>query len=250
MSKLADAIHRTTKSEPAQIGFSPTPAKPRPSMLLVALIDDRNKVESKVAGADIVLLRGAGNGASTAPSGANGAAPLRGVWLQGAATEAPERSGYDFVVFDGEEAPASVLLDEEAGLVMQAPADLTDSLLQALQWMPLDALLVQWEGTLTVRRQLELQRLSGFSRKPLLLFVSNEPSAKELEALREAGVIGILVDLATADGPARLQSLRVTIDGLRPRPKRTRGDSSVVSVTPANVPVEAPEPQEPDEDDE
>jgi hypothetical protein len=252
MTKLSDAIRRITRAEAPQIGFTPTPVKSRPTMLLAALVQ---KVDAEARDADMVLVQG---DATIAPSkqSTNGAEageqPLRGLWLNvgsGDATAAREQ-GFDFVVFAGDDAPASVLLEEQAGLVMQVQGDLPDSLLQATQWLPLDALLVRWDGTLTVRRQLELQRLSGFSRKPLFLFLESEPASAELETLREAGVIGVVVDMAASGGSARLSALRATIDGLRPRPKRGRENAPIVSIAPAFVAASATEPDEPDEDDE
>ncbi len=242
MSKLADAIKRTTRAEAPPIGFAPAQTKTRATMLLAALVA-ANAAAPEAA--DVVLVQGA----AKAPA-ANGAKqqPLRGAWLDGAADAVQAREGgFDFVVFNGDEAPASVLLEEDAGLVMQAPDELPDSLLQALQWLPLDALLVRWEGVLTVRRQLELQRVSGFSRKPLFLFLANEPAGRELESLREAGVVGIVVDLTQTGGDKRLAALRTAIDGLRPRPKRSRNESGLVSVSSAMLTMA--EPMHPDEDD-
>ncbi len=243
MSKLSEAIKRTTRAEAPQIGFAPMQAKPRATMLLAALIGaDAQPPE----GADIVLVPGA----TTAPA-TNGASqqPLRGAWLDGAADAArAHEGGFDFIVFNADEAPAAVLLEEDAGLVMQAPDELPDSLVQALQWLPLDALLVRWEGTLTVRRQMELQRVSGFSRKPLFLFMANEPSARELEALREAGVVGIVVDLTQRGGEARLAALRTTIDGLRPRPKRSRDGFGLVTTTSPLLAVAEPSHDDDDDD--
>ncbi len=245
MSKLSEAIKRTTRAEAPQIGFAPMQAKPRATMLLAALIGANAQPPE---GADIVLVQGA----ATAPA-ANGAKqqPLRGAWLDGAADAAQaHEGGFDFVVFNADEAPAGVLLEEDAGLVMQAPDELPDSLVQALQWLPLDALLVRWEGTLTVRRQLELQRVSGFSRKPLFLFVANEPSARELEALREAGVVAIVVDLTQPGSEARLATLRTTIDGLRPRPKRSRADGfGLITSTSPLLAVAEPAHEDDDDDD-
>jgi hypothetical protein len=246
MSKLSELIRRTARAETTQIGFATTATKPRPTMLLAALVQSSPKA-AVVGVADVVLVQGSSNAASR-PDGSDA---MWGIWLQDGAGDAAtvREQGYEFIVFGGNEAPASLLLEEEAGLVMQVQEELPDSLLQALQWLPLDALLVHWDGTLTVRRQLELQRLSGFSRKPLLLSIEGEPQAGELEALREAGVIGIVVDLTKSGGEARLKALRTTIDGLRPRPKRTRAEAPVVSIAPSFV-VSRPEPEEPDEDDE
>lgn len=250
MSKLADLIRRTARTEPTQIGFTTTATKPRPTMLLAALVGAGN---ASATGADVVLLQAGAATAASAGSENGAAAPMRGLWLQDGAdaTDAREQ-GFDFVVFGGNDAPASVLLEEEAGLVMHVQEELADSLLQALQWLPLDALLVRWDGTLTVRRQLELQRLSGFSRKPLFLVIESEPPAAELEALREAGVIAVVVDLTANGGAARLAALRSTIDGLRPRPKRSRTEAGVVSVSSSfiHAPSEPNESDEPDEDDE
>jgi len=251
MTKLADAIRRTTRAEAPHIGFTAAPAKRHPTMLLAAMVGD---FAESAEGADVLIVRG-GKGGAKPPldAKANGSAerPLCGLLLEGADCDvtSARKSGYDFVVFGADEAPASVLLEEDAGLVMQAQDDLPDTILQSLQWLPLDALLVRWEGTLTVRRQLELQRLSGFSRKPLFLFIDSDRSAAELEALREAGVIGVGVDLAQAGGKRRLADLRTTIDGLRPRPKRGREDGTLVSITPAFVRAPEAEPEEPDEDD-
>jgi len=232
MSKLSEAIKRTTRAEAPQIGFAPAQTTPRATMLLAALIAPNGQLPE---GADIVLVQGA----AAAPA-ANGAKqqPLRGAWLDGAADAARAHDGgFDFIVFNADEAPAAVLLEEDAGLVMSPPADLSDSLLQALQWLPLDALLVRWEGAVTVRRLLELQRLSGFSRKPLLLVVNDEPQATDLEALREAGVIGIVVDFAGTGAAKRFARLRETIDGLRPRPKRSRNDGGGISTAASFLPV-------------
>jgi hypothetical protein len=244
MSKLADAIKRTTRAEAPPIGFAPTQSKPRPTMLLAALVAPNAAAPE---GADVLLV----HGAVQAPA-ANGAKqqPLRGAWLDGAADAAQARDGgFDFVVFNGDEAPAAVLLEEETGLVMQAPDELPDSLLQALQWLPLDALLLHWEGTLTVRRQLELQRVSGFSRKPLFIFLADEPAAREMEALREAGVVGIVVDLTQAGGEKRLAALRTAIDGLRPRPKRSRNDTGLLSISSSMLTLAEPHPDEDDDDE-
>lgn len=248
MTKLAEAIRNTVRMEAPQIGFSPTPVKARSTMLLVAQLANG---AAAPAGADVVLTKpsAAPKSSGASKDGTNGAkaAPLRGALLSDDATAA---EGFDFLVFNGDQAPASVLLEENAGLVMQTPDDLSDSLLQSLQWLPLDALLVNWDGIVTVRRQLELQRLAGFSRKPLLLVVSGEPKASELEALREAGVVGIVVDLAGQGGAERFASLRTTIDHLRPRPKRSRSENGVVSTSVSMLPVAAPEPDQEDEPDE
>jgi hypothetical protein len=229
MSKLSDAIRRVTRVEPTPMGFAPLAVKKQPTMLLAAQIAAG---AAAPAGADIVF---AAPQNAPPPSGNGGSEqPLRGALLDGTG-ERPD--GFDFLVFDADAAPASVLLEEDAGLVMSPPADLSDSLLQALQWLPLDALLVRWEGAVTVRRLLELQRLSGFSRKPLLLVVNDEPQATDLEALREAGVIGIVVDFAGTGAAKRFARLRETIDGLRPRPKRSRNDGGGISTAASFLPV-------------
>ena len=240
MSKLSDAIHRIARAEAPQIGFSQEPQKARPTLLLAALVNG----SAKAAGADMVLLRGG----SARSKDAAQKEQLRGLWQkEGGDAAAAREQGFDFIVFSGDDAPAAVLLEEETGLVMQAQTDMSDSLLQAMQWMPLDALLVRWDGPVSVRRQLELQRLSGFSRKPLFLFVENELQAPELEVLREAGVIGVVVDLARG-GETALKNLRERIDNLRPRPRRSRADRSIISIVQPVVAM-APEPDEPGEDE-
>ncbi|MHB8577046.1 MAG: hypothetical protein ACYDCQ_17170 [Dehalococcoidia bacterium] len=155
MTKLADAIRRSTRVDAPQIGFSPSPTKVRATMLLVALTGASGKASTE--GADLVLVQGKGAAASS-----NGQSPvMRGLWMQDGNGDAAaaRQQGFDFIVFGADDAPASILLEEEAGLVMAVQEELPDSLLQALQWLPLDALLVRWDGGVTVRRQLELQPL-------------------------------------------------------------------------------------------
>lgn len=240
MSKLSDAIRRISRVESPAIGFAPVAVKKQATMLLAAQIAAAGTAP---AGADIVIAAPA----NAPAAGSNGAAerPLRGALLDGAA-ERPD--GFDFYVFDGDTASASVLLEEDAGLVMTPPADLSDSLVQALQWLPLDALLVRWQGAVTVRRLLELQRLSGFSRKPLLLVLNDEPEASALEALREAGVIGVVVDLTAPGAAERFARLRETIDNLRPRPKRSRGDQGGVSTQVSFIAASSHDHDEPDDE--
>lgn len=242
MSKLSDAIRRATRVETAPIGFAPVATRKRRTMLLIAQVAGGSAPE----GADVLLAR-----PQDLPAAADNGAdegPLRGALLDETAVAAPP-SGFDFLVFDGDAAPAAILLNETQGLVMTPPPDLSDSLLQALQWLPLDALLVRWQGSVTVRRLLELQRLSGFSRKPLLLVLHDEPQAAELEALREAGVVGVVVDISAPGGTERFARLRETIDNLRPRPRRTRTEG-IVSTQVSLIPVSAPLTEEPDEPDE
>ena len=71
------------------------------------------------------------------------------------------------------------------------------------------------KGTLTVRRQMELRRVFGLTRKPLLASVSADISVEALQALRDTNVVAVLTDSGDA-----AERLRRTIDALPPRARR------------------------------
>ncbi|MER3419601.1 MAG: hypothetical protein C4290_03330, partial [Chloroflexota bacterium] len=141
--------------------------------------------------------------------------------------------------------PAAALLEEEMGYIMRVDLAASDTFLRSVETLPLDGLLVpSLEGALTVRRALELRRISTFTRRMLVLGVAPEIEPVDLEALRDTGVIGVVVD-----GVEGIAALRAKVDALPPRqrPRDGRGVRIALRATGSAYPVEE-FPTEPEEE--
>ncbi len=252
MSKLAELIRKATGRDLAPIGFRTRARTHSASLLIVARVGSAAGVAGAVkAGADVVLLAvesaKAGNAELKRAVEAAGTAAL-GLWVQAAGSGdviAAREAGIDHLVFGDEHTAAEVLLDDKLGLVLSLEEGLGDTHLRTIESLGLEALLVAyWEGVLTVRRQLELTRLAGLARKPLLLSVTADISAQQLEALRDAGVVGVVVEAEPAPAGV-IATLRERIAGLPPR--RRRRPERFEALVPAAAPS-AHEHEEEDDD--
>jgi hypothetical protein len=148
-------------------------------------------------------------------------------------------AGFHFLVV-GEETPASALLSEELAYLLRVPVDMPDSLLRSLEPVSLDGLVVAVNGSLSLRDQLALVRLAGFTHKPLFVELKRVPSAVDLEVLRDSGAIAVVLDIGAGDNA--FAEVRKSIDGLPPR-RRRRDEREGPSVTlqATAVPVEEEE---------
>ena len=252
MSKLADLLRRTTGAQPAPLGFASGSRKAPPTLLLVALAADRwskAAAEATEAGADAVLLTGSPDGKElTKAVSAAGDSPV-GVALDDASADqlaSLKDAKIDFVMLQTK-APASALLDKEFGRVLGVSADLSDVQLRTLEALSINAVSVdQMDAPLTIERQLELRRVSGLARKPLLLPITADAGEEELLSLREAGVALLAVDMG-AGGVDALRRLRKVVDKL-PQRRHERDESSVTLPAHAGAHGHDEEAEEDDDD--
>lgn len=246
MPKLADLIQRATRAEPPPIGFASQRGKPPPTIVLVATVgrDWKKRVaEAFAAGADACLFtnRPGRNDIADAIAASDG----RACGLADGAGAARELrdAGLDFVVLDTD-APASVLQDDDLSIVLRVPADLSDIQLRTMETLSVDAIYLDQAAQDTILGQMELRRVSGLSRRGLLVPAPPEPSQDGLLSLRDAGVALLAVD-ADRDTDA-IQRLRQLIDDL-PRRRRRRHDARAeVSLA---FPTAAAQPEGEDDED-
>lgn len=223
MSKLSDQIRRSSRVEPAPIGFAAAAAKKAsPTMLCLVRLSkgEVGKAEEAVnKGADGVILEGLDAGK------AKDAVKKAGAAFVGAEVSEASRgdvaalreAGADFAVFTLESV-ADAMLEEKIGLVLSLSGDEDDTTLRLLGDMGLDALIVPGPGgKLSVQELLGFRRLAALARTPLLTEVEADASADLLQALREAGVAGVIVE---ASGIGKLEGLRARIAGLPARGKK------------------------------
>jgi hypothetical protein len=239
LSKLADKIKSVTRVSAAPIGFGAAKAAKEPTMLLAGLARDaKEAAEMARRGADAVVVAGARPDAARDLAGT-----IAGVAIAGKSDDEARRyreGGFDFVVFDPNQASAAALLDDKAGYVLTLPKDLEDNEIRTLEAFQLDAIDIGMiDGSLTVRRQIELRRVFAMARKPLWARVRGDLSAPELQALRDTNVVVVAADRADD-----IERLRKTIDALPPRARRREGEERPTALVPRTAAAEEEEEEE------
>lgn len=233
MSKLSEKIKKVTRLTSTPIGFGAGKAANEPTMVLAGLAKDaKDASEMASRGVDVVLLSGVKPEAAKDVTGMVAGAAIGGKHDDEA--KAYREAGFDFVVFDPNQAAATALLDEEVGYVMTLPRDLDEQELRALESFQLDAVDVGTiESGLTVRRQIELRRMFALMRKPLWSKVKGDISLLELQALRDTNVLVVAVEKADD-----AEKVRAAIDALPPRARRKDSDDRPTPLVPRATLVE------------
>ena len=238
MSKLSERMRRAARTDARSVGFTPVATAPQPTMLVVVEMSGKDTAAS-VEGADALLFPDSAPEADLKAAAA-GAIPVGVRLTKGdrARVAALKEAGVDFVVLD-EESAASALMEEDVCYILQIAGEPSDTDLRALDALPLEGLLAPpVDGALTIRRSINMRRFVAFARKPLMLPVSGEADAADLEALRELNVLLLLAPATAAAG------LRERVMALPPRRRR---EGAAVGV-PTMV-LGRPRVEEPDEDD-
>ena len=227
MAKLNELIKRATRPDPNQMGFGAAAHKSQPSILLVALVGDhwsRAVSDAIAAGANAIVLQGKPGERDIADAvAAAGDSPV-GVSLNDSSMDVLPKlraAKVDFVLV-GPNAPAAALIEEELAIVLQLHEELSDVQLRSLEPWSLDAIFLDREGaSATIMKVLELQRVGGLARKPLLVPLPVESTRDDLMALRDAGVAMLGVDMKERVALDSLKKFRETIGALpRKRPRK------------------------------
>jgi hypothetical protein len=211
LSKLAEKIRKVTRIEAQPLGFVTSRATKDATMVLVGIARDASAAADLVRkGADAVVLD------ADSASVKDGDAPA-GAWIRnGRDAGALKAAGFDFAVFDPDATPSTAVLEENIGYVLVLPDDISEVELRAIEGFQLDAIDVgKVDAALTVRKQIDLRRVTSLTRKPLMAGVPADISTEQLQALRDTNVT--LVAASGADG---VEKLRKTIDALPPRSRR------------------------------
>ncbi len=138
------------------------------------------------------------------------------------AFEQVNNAGGDFIVFNAEGAPVEILADENLGKVIIIAEKLDEDTARGIDDLPIDVVLfssLQDMLPLTVERLIGIQASRSLVAKYVLLEAPGVLESKELVALRDMGIDGLVVDLE-AINTTGLKKLRSDI-GEMPR-KRAR----------------------------
>ena len=249
MSKLIDRLKQLSEGVPQPLGFHVrTTAANRPKIQLIASLAAEADNNEAIAAADAAFVRlwnvDAANDTVARLSGtANVPWGARVEGNKAIDAKAMTDAGVDFVVFPAKTALAG-LVDAKIGRIIEIEATVGDTMLRALNSIPVEAVLMDHQHTsdpLVWEQMMLFQRLSGMLNKPALVHVPAAISSGELKALWDAGISGIVVDI-TAETVGAAKTLRETINALEYPAGRRQRPTAV-------VPRVAPEPEQHEDDD-
>lgn len=236
MSRLLDKLNQVSRAAPQPVGFRTSqPPPPKPRMLLIASLAEANidSLADYMAGADAGLLRipKLTSAAKTLQKIAQAIPDIPwGGWLADSAQEGTKqiaKIGGDFVVFPAASTPLALLQDEKIGKVLEVEPSLSEGSLRSVNDLSIEAVLIasgeQGESSfLTWQHLILFQRFANMLTKPLLVSIPAKVTSAELQALWEAGVDGVVVEVEIGQ-PDRLKETRQIIDKLTFSSRRKRG---------------------------
>jgi len=234
MSRLIDKLNRVSQTVPQPMGFRVVqPASTKPKPLLIASLTQANtdSLADYMAGADAGLLpvhhsseakalRAVTQAISDIPWGAwlrdNGQSEIKQIM----------KAGCDFVIFPAAKTSLAIPQNETVGRILEVGASLSDGLLRAIDDLPVDAVLIADElrenYILTWHHLMLFQHFTNLLTKPLLVSIPSNVTANELQALWEAGVDGVIVEVEARS----VSKLRQAIDKITfPTRKRRKAEA-------------------------
>ncbi len=257
MSKLLDLLDRIREGAPAPMGFGVTRPEKLPGMALIGLVSkDYAKGIAVVAeqGLDAAMVVGAegpegvkqaGEGLKDKPWGA------RVTSLSQEEAQAYQENGSDLLVFPLEGTAASALANEEIARILCIDPNMEDRELRAVSSLPVDCFLLplsQAGDSLTLADLAAVGSVSRRSDKYILLEVSRMPNGKDLEALRDIGVHGLVLDVGAASAKS-IDELKAALMDMPRATFKRKGRNIAILPGSAFSPPDEPEPQEEEEEE-
>ena len=238
MSKLIETLERTTDYTSTPLGFGAasrnqdSPA----SMALIGMVSSedlakRPKLAEAPVDAILVSVKPWGLRALSKLTKSPLADRLWGVHLtetDGTQAKEIKKKGCDFILFNPDSTPASLLNDHDLGMLIPVGPDLSEDAARAIQDLPIDAVLFLPEQDLlplTVQKLIDIQVVRGLLDKPFLLAVPANLEPADLESLRNLGIAGLALDLSSTQDIARTKKAIANL----PRRKSTPTSSHVVA---------------------
>ena len=256
MSKLLDLLQRISEGSPAPLGFGAARADSLPGLALVGLVtaDHQSGLASAAqVGLDAAILSGVagaegiaslGASANGIPWGAHVAA------LSGEEAQACRDSSADLLAFGLESSAATLSGEDDLARLVSVNADLPDRELRAVSALPVDCFTLDMtsvSGTWTLQDLVTVGSITRRTDKHVLVQISTVPEMQDLEALRDMGAAGLIIDLAAVSAEA-LAALKADLLAM-PRPRRRRDRMRATVPGPGFSSPRPPSREDDDDDD-
>ena len=254
-SKFLERLDEIREGAPPRLGFGPSrePKLPGLALIISANGGGDGTVSAGELYPDAVFLSGASldqaSEIADAASGISWGAQVDGLTAADAASW--REAGADLLVFPLAGASLGAVTSRDAARVLLVDTGSSPEELRDINPLPVDVVLMSMAGDpsgWTLQDLASIARISGRVGKHLLVEVSSAPDVDTLEALRNAGVSGLVVGLSL--GEEAISGLRESLLNM-PRPgsdRRSRSNAILPgSVYAARRP--APAESDPDDDD-
>ena len=253
-SKFLERLDEIREGAPPRLGFGAARAPKTPGMALIMSAGSRDDAAAASGLApDAIIVSGAAAVDAGEISEAAGSVRwgARAASLSAESAAAWREAGADPIVFSLADTALAAVTSKDAARVLVVDPGLSPEELRDINSLPVDAVLVSLPGdpsAWTLQDLAGLARVSGRVGKHLLAEVSGAPDGDTLEALRNAGVVGLVVELSL--GEAAITELKdALLNMTRPGADRRSRSSAILpgSVYVARRP--APAEDDPDDDD-
>ncbi|MCH7712753.1 MAG: hypothetical protein IIC99_03915 [Chloroflexi bacterium] len=260
MSKFLDRMERIALAGPGGMGFGVVRTEKTPGMALIGLVSGSYAkglaTVAKLA-LDAALLTGIDNATGLKRLEKSLPSAPWGVRISSLTEDSAREfrdGGCDLLAFSLENTAASALATDDAARILYIEADIEERELRAIGALPVDALILPMKDVSGPWALADLAAVASISRrvdKYMLVEVADAPSASDLEALRNAGVDGLVVDVA-AVGADDLQKLKSAALEMPRKGSNRRGRASAIvpaSVFPSDAGPQREEEEEEEDDD-
>ena len=238
MSKFLDRLEQINLGTSASMGFGASRTQRPPGMALVGLVSENHSEGMQTLrdlAPDAALVSGIDDASVIKDlSQALGEEIPWGARLSSLDEEAArtfEDSGCDLMAFSLQDTAVSAVSSEETARVLCIEMDIDPEQLPAIGALPVDALLLPMSGMSAPWTLQDLTAIGMVSRrvnKYILVEASQLPGPKELEALRNIGVHGLVVDVAAA-GSQKLAELKTAMHDM-PRQRAGRRERATAII--------------------
>ena len=252
-SKFLDRLDEIREGAAPRLGFGTTRPPKLPGLaLVIAATGKDGAVAASGMSPDAVFVSG-----SSAGQGGEIGEATTGVWgiradgLTTADAASWRDAGADVLVFSMSGTALGAVNSKDAARVLAVDSGASPEELRDINPLPVDAVLVSLPGDpsgWTLQDLAALAKVSGRVGKHLLAEVSGAPDGDTLEALRNAGVAGLVIDVSA--GEETINGLKESLlDMSRPgSDSRSRSSAILPGSVYADRRPAAPE-QDPDDDD-
>lgn len=258
MSRFLDRMERISSGAAGPIGFGTAPREKLPGLALVAQVSGNDPAAISVVAQllpDAVLFTGLDGPADLKELDQALASVPWGARLSSLNEEearAYREGGCDLLAFSLPGTSVAAVATEDLGRILCVDPPLEEGDLRAIDSLPIDGLLLSAKsvsGSWTLRDLATVAAISRRSTKLILVEATQPPSPPELEALRNAGVRGLVVDLS-ANSPEALAQLKTALLEM-PRRRPSRRDRPAAILPGFTQSLEpAPHHEEEEEEDE
>jgi len=250
MSKFIEELEKVGVTTPQRLGFGAGRAESKsPNLLLVGVVNSYQP--KKLSKSDINYIAIASNPIEADPI-ADGKTVV-GIWPK--ATDSLDLDSLssklvDFIIIPDIEVSSEIIASEDIGKLIVITDSTPEEIYRSVEELPLDGIVVSGitkASPLSIRDIMWMRSIRDVTTKPILLTSNRMLSDQELSVIREAGLQGIILDLAKVKDK-EVKNMLASIASM-PSKKNLRESISATLPRSQSIPTESDPDFDDDDDD-